>query len=178
MKRRKLLGEERRKYVLYVLKQATEPLTGAHLAKKVNVSRQVIVQDIALLKAKNEPIVATPQGYVYMSESPVQVKKRVIACQHEPEETEKELTILVDYGVNVLDVIVEHAFYGELKGSLMLKSRFDVQKFLQKIEQTNARLLSELTGGVHLHTIEGQSETQLDEACRALEEEGILLRSE
>lgn len=174
-KEKKLLGEKRREHVLMLLKLAHKPYTGVALSTQTGVSRQVIVQDIALLKAKNEPIVATPQGYLYMKTPKTQSKKRVVAVRHTPAETEKELNLLVDYGVKVLDVIVEHPFYGEIQGALMIQSREDVQLFLEKVKQTEAKLLSELTDGVHLHTLEGPSNMLLDKACEALEREGILL---
>jgi uncharacterized protein len=175
MEHQKLRGDERRAHLLRILEQAHHPLTGTALAEQTGVSRQVIVQDIALLKAKDEPILATPQGYVYFRPPDTQKKKRIIACQHLPEETETELNTLVDHGVSVIDVSVEHPLYGQIQGSLMLHSRSDVQTFLRKWENSDAQLLSTLTAGVHLHTIEGDTEQQLDQACQALAEEGILL---
>jgi uncharacterized protein len=172
----KLLGEERRKQILQWLKETSEPITGGILAERTNVSRQAIVQDISLLKAKNEPIVATSQGYVYLNNNGLtNRKKRVIASCHKPDRTEEELILLVDNGVTVLDVIVEHPVYGEITASLMLRNRRDVLHFMQKINETNAVLLSALTEGVHLHTLEAESEEQLDEACGLLAKKGFLL---
>lgn len=171
----KLLGEQRREFILIQLKQLAEPLTGTELAQKAGVSRQVIVQDIALLKAKDEPIIATPQGYLYIQSPQTETYRKVIACQHLLDKTELELTILVDHGVKVLDVIVEHPVYGEIIGSLMVKNRYDVQQFLKAVHSNGAKLLSSLTDGVHLHTIEAVSESQINAACSDLEKEGILL---
>jgi transcriptional regulator of NAD metabolism len=173
----KMNGEERRKFILQWLKESTEPITGSVFADRTNVSRQVIVQDISLLKAKNEPIIATSQGYYFIQQSEDQRAKRVIACCHGPEQTEDELNIIVDHGATVLDVLVEHPIYGELKASLMLRSRRDVSHFLRQIKETKASLLSQLTAGVHLHTIDAETEEQLDEACIALERAGYLLKS-
>lgn len=175
---KKLMGEERRKEILTLLKQTTAPMTGGDLAQLANVSRQVIVQDIALLKARNEPILATPQGYIYMHSAKEKAVKRVIACCHTIEQTEEELNILVDHGVKVLDVMVEHPTYGELRGSLMLQTREDVRQFLNKIKETDATLLSSLTGGVHLHTVEAPTEQMLKKACQALSDIGILLKEQ
>ena len=61
-----LFGEDRRQFLLNILMTSNSPITGADLANKANVSRQVIVNDMTLLKAKNEPIVATSQGYIYL----------------------------------------------------------------------------------------------------------------
>jgi uncharacterized protein len=172
----KLLGEKRRKQILKWLKESSEPITGGALAERTNVSRQVIVQDISLIRAKNEPIVATSQGYVYLhNSSATDRKKRVIASCHTLERTEEELTTLVDNGVTVLDVIVEHPVYGELTASLMLRNRRDVQHFMQKMKETKATLLADLTEGVHLHTLEADSEEQLDEVCELLAKKGFLL---
>ncbi|MGM7702170.1 transcription repressor NadR [Pseudalkalibacillus sp. Hm43] len=172
----KVLGEERREMILNWLKESTSPLTGSQLAKDTNVSRQVIVQDISLLKARNEPIMATAQGYIYFHPSPQKQKvTRVIASVHSAEQTEDELITIVDYGVTVKDVTIEHPVYGDLTGSIMIKNRHDVEMFLEKVKETKASYLLELTDGIHLHTLEADSTRQLDQACSALEEKGYLL---
>lgn len=172
---RKKNGEERRKYILKCLKESEEPLTGQIIAEKTNVSRQVIVQDISLLKAKNEPIIATSQGYVYLNNKQSNSFKRIIASSHSPQETKDELMIIVDHGVLVRNVIIEHPIYGELTASLLLKNRRDVNQFINSMEERSASYLSDLTNGIHLHTLEAESNEQLDEACKALEKAGYLL---
>ncbi|WP_070120798.1 transcription repressor NadR [Bacillus marinisedimentorum] len=175
---KKILGEERREMILKWLKEAERPLTGTELARRTNVSRQVVVQDISLLKAKKEPIIATSQGYLYMNmKQEGEKRRRVIACKHDPEETRNELFILADHGVTVKDVTIEHPVYGDLTASVMVSTRQEVELFLEKMENTNAALLSELTDGTHLHTIEADTNKQLDEACRELDRAGYLLRS-
>lgn len=172
----KILGERRRKLILSWLKESKEPITGSDLAKKTNVSRQVIVQDISLLKAKNEPIIATAKGYLYLHKPMDEPEHQwVIVAKHAPEDTRKELEILVDHGVTVRDVTVEHPIYGDLKGSLMISNRKEVEEFIEKVESEKATLLSELTGGVHLHTISANSEEQLKKACAELKKAGFLL---
>jgi len=173
----KILGEKRRNLILSWLKTSKEPLTGQALAERTNVSRQVIVQDISLLKASGEPIIATSRGYLYLSEKKEQKHQKIIAVKHTYEETAAELYTIVDFGVTVQNVIVEHPLYGELTGSLMLKNRHEVDQFLHKLEETNASLLSELTEGVHLHTLEADTPEQLDKAAEALRKLNILLRS-
>jgi len=173
--KRKLSGEARRRAIVALLQAANGPVTGTELAEKMGVSRQVIVQDIALLKARNEPIVATPQGYVWLEAPNPPLVTRVVACRHTPEETERELLLLVDHGVNVVDVIVEHPIYGELRGTLMIRSREDVQRFIGKVRAERASLLSSLTGGLHLHTLQAPEVSRLDRACQALREAGILV---
>ncbi len=173
---KKILGEERRSLILQLLKDSTEPLTGSELAARTNVSRQVIVGDITLLKAKNEPIIATSQGYIYLKQSSGNPYfERTIACIHSPEDTEKELNLLVDHGVLVKDVRIEHSVYGDLTASIMVSNRQEVKQFLKKLQTTKASLLSELTGGFHLHTISASREEALNKAESALKAEGILM---
>lgn len=171
----KLLGEKRRHYILEHLKTANTPVSGSELAKTANVSRQVIVQDISLLKAKDEPITATPQGYVYVRPETDNRIRKIIAVNHTKAETEQELTLLVDCGITVVDVTVEHPIYGEITAALHVKNRFDVDKFIQKVRTTNASLLAELTGSVHLHTIEADTEEQISKGIAALDKAGFLI---
>jgi transcriptional regulator of NAD metabolism len=175
----KILGERRRELLLTWLRESTEPITGSALAKKTNVSRQVIVQDVSLLKARNEPIIATSQGYVYFrKEDSMNRVTRVIAVHHAFKDTANELYILVDHGATVKDVSVEHPIYGDLTALLMHRSRRDVDIFLKSLKDTGASLLSKLTDGTHLHTIEAETEWQLDEACAALKKAGYLLEQQ
>lgn len=176
---RKILGNERRELIIKWLKESSSPIPGRELAERTNVSRQVIVQDISLLKASNHPIIATNRGYIYVQEeNESNLYKRVIVCQHGQDEAEKELNIIVDHGATVIDVIVEHTIYGELTGSLLLSSRYDVKQFIREVNKTNASLLSRLTSGIHLHTIEADSIEKLNAICEALEEESILIKAD
>ncbi|MDG4655381.1 transcription repressor NadR [Ectobacillus antri] len=174
--KKKILGEERRSLILQWLVEATRPLSGSELSKKTNVSRQVIVQDISLLKARNEPIMATAQGYVYLKPiSKLPKYERVIACNHTPEQVSEELSLLVDHGVTIKDVKVEHPVYGDITAPIMVSNRYEIGQYLNKIAETNASYLSQLTGGVHLHTIEADTEDKLDAACEALAFAGFLI---
>ncbi|MBK3493421.1 transcription repressor NadR [Viridibacillus sp. YIM B01967] len=173
---KKLLGEERRKILLDMLKQEGQPITGTELANRANVSRQVIVSDMALLKARNVPIMATSQGYVLFTANIESAHcERQIACRHISIDTEEELNILVDAGVTVKNVTVEHAVYGEITASIMVSSRHDVQQFMQKIADTKSNLLLELTEGIHIHLISASSEEKLDFAVQQLQHKGFLI---
>ncbi|MFD1705563.1 transcription repressor NadR [Siminovitchia sediminis] len=174
-KGQKLLGEERRDWLLTYLKSHPGPVTGMTLAEKANVSRQVIVGDITLLKARNEPIIATSQGYVYMPAANGRVAEKIIACRHDSGRTELELQIIVDHGVTVKDVKVEHPVYGDLTASIMVSNRQDVADFIQRIQETNASLLSELTGGFHLHTLTATNVQMIEKAEEELKKAGILV---
>ncbi|MBA5711708.1 transcription repressor NadR [Bacillus velezensis] len=174
----KLTGAKRRDMLLHWLKEAGSPLTGGELAKKANVSRQVIVQDISLLKAKSEPIIATSQGYLYISMNAGGEKnaERIIACLHGPERTEEELELIVDEGVTIKDVIIEHPVYGDLTAAIRVSTRKEVKQFMDHINSTNAAYLSQLTGGVHLHTLSAPTKERIDQACQALDDAGILIK--
>ncbi|ARK29197.1 transcription repressor NadR [Halalkalibacter krulwichiae] len=173
---KKILGDKRRNLLVEWLSTSNEPLTGGELAKRTNVSRQVIVQDISILKAKKHPIIATAQGYILVKSTPSTKVTRIIACKHSPEQTKEELFILVDHGVTIRDVIVEHAIYGEITANLMLSTRKEVEMFFEKLETTNSSLLSELTNGVHLHTIEADNLHQLEKAIESLEQKQFILK--
>jgi uncharacterized protein len=175
---KKLVGEERRSLLLQLLKEAHTPITGSDLAAKTNVSRQVIVGDITLLKAKNEPIIATSQGYIYMNHAGTTPSyERTIACRHTPEEAETELNLLVDHGVTVKDVRIEHPVYGDLTASIMVSNRQEVKQFMEKVKSTKAAFLSELTAGIHLHTISSSSENSLNKAEEELKKAGFLIEA-
>lgn len=173
---KKLLGEERRNTILTLLKTEGKAMTGAELAKKANVSRQVIVNDMALLKAKNEPIIATSQGYIYLAESSEHnIFEREIASLHSNEQAEDEMNTLVDAGVTIKNVTVVHPVYGDLTASIMVSSRYDVQQFMRKMQATEGTLLMNLTEGAHLHVIEADSQEKLDAAVEQLQLKGYLV---
>src|SRR5699024_644831 len=172
----KMVGKKRRAYLIDYLKQATSPVSGQVLADKTGVSRQVIVTDVALLRTSDEPIMATSRGYIYQqSVQQEALYRKVIVCKHTPKETKEELEAIVDCGVTVVNVMVEHPFYGGLTGTLMIDSRYEVGKFLENLSNPEGELLSILTGGVHLHTLEADEMAKIDAACEALKEVGILV---
>jgi uncharacterized protein len=171
-----MTGFERREVIRELLAGCKEPISGTSLAKRFAVSRQVIVQDIAILRAGGLEIMATSQGYcipeTFKQPDKIQFK---VACRHSAEDMEKELEIIVDHGGRILDVAVEHPVYGELQGRLMLSSRRDIKQFLQNIKQTCAEPLSVLTQGVHLHTIEVSDMETKKMIIDELNQAGILL---
>ncbi len=168
-------GTGRRRRLVAYMRAHTGPVPGAELARRLHVSRQCLVQDVAMLRASGEEIVSTPQGY-RLPAARVAAHRAILACQHAPERTEEELQILVDHGVRVLDVVVEHPLYGELRGSLMLESRRDVDDFLRRWRRKQATLLSSLTRGVHLHTVEASRRDMIARAKARLDARGFLLK--
>ncbi|KKM12470.1 transcriptional regulator [Clostridiales bacterium PH28_bin88] len=164
---------DRRKTILSMLTRG-EPVTGTELARRLGVSRQVIVQDIAVLRAGGSGILATPQGYLLPS--PEGGCRRTFACRHDLAGLETELLIMVDNGGKVLDVAVEHPLYGELRGYLMLASRRDVDDFINRLQSSGANPLYTLTGdGTHLHTVEAVNEAALEAIEQGLAAAGMLL---
>jgi len=173
---KRLSTAERREYILTILKTSKAPVTGNQLSEATNVSRQIIVKDISFLKANGETIIATSQGYIYLSSNSIQpIIEKMIVCNHSPEQTATELYILVDHDITVKDIIVEHPIYGELRATLMLSSRNDVKDFIEKVATSNASYLSQLTDGIHIHTLQATSEEKLNEALQKLNELNILV---
>ncbi len=167
--------EERRQQLLALLQKAKGPITGAELSQQLKVSRQIIVQDVAVLRARQENIMATPQGYLLLEPSFDSRPKRTLVCRHQYEDIDKELRLIVETGGVVIDVVVEHQLYGELKAPLMIRTTNDVDEFMKKMETTKAKPLSHLTGGVHLHTVEADSEEILDDIEKKLKKAGVLV---
>lgn len=163
----------RRQAILDRLRTADRPVSASALAAGLNVSRQIIVGDIALLRAGGAEISATPRGYVLPRAT--DGITRTIACRHTLAQTGQELDILVDNGCTVLDVIVEHPVYGQLTGQLQISSRYDVEQFLARVRDSEAAPLSMLTGGLHLHTLCCPNEDAYTRACAALKAAGLLL---
>lgn len=163
----------RRKAISEVLATANVPVSASALAAQFSVSRQIIVGDIALLRAAGADISATPRGYVLSRKESGLV--RTVACRHALDGTEQELLIMVDNGCTVLDVVVEHLVYGQLTGQLQLSNRYDVAQFMERLTQAGATPLSALTGGIHLHTLRCPDETTYARTCAALRNAGFLL---
>jgi transcriptional regulator of NAD metabolism len=151
---------ERRECISRLLLESGEPLKGSLIAQKYSVTRQVIVRDIAILRAKGKNIIATPDGYIINENQ--NKAKAIIAVTHSEEEMFNELSIVIKYGGTVEDVIVEHPLYGEIKGMLMIKNYNELNKFIMKYKEQRAKLLSALTNGVHLHTIAAENENDIN----------------
>lgn len=167
-------GEQRRERLLEILKDSNEPVSGSELARKLGVSRQVIVQDIALLRAVNKNILATTKGYILYYQSK-EKHNRGFLVNHTNEEIVDELYTIIDNGGKVLDIIVEHDVYGQISVDLILENRKDVDEFYRRLVENGAKPLKVLADGNHIHTVEAASETILDNIERALKERGYLI---
>jgi len=168
-------GNRRRTQVLTMIKGSDHALSASFLAKELDVSRQVIVGDVALLRAEGQEIIATARGYIIADVVKKNQYNRKIACCHTPEQTIDELYLLVDLGAHVDDVLIEHEVYGELTGHLGIENRADVELFIKKLAISQSRLLSELTTGIHLHTVSCRNKDHFDEVMSEMEKAGYLL---
>ena len=155
-------GDQRRTEILNQLSLNTKAIPAREFADRFNVSRQIIVGDIALLRAEGHPIIATNKGYIIKSDADNMIRK-YIAVNHSKEETRLELESFIKHEVIVESVTVEHPAYGEITGQLNIKTQEDIEDFLA----LKPELLSTLTDGVHIHTILCQS----DEAYEDLKED-------
>ena len=134
-------GDSRREKIIEMLNCAAEPLSGTALAKKLKVSRQVIVQDIALLRAYDKNILSTNKGYIlYQPLGEGKRLRRTVSVKHTDDQMQDELYTIVDCGARMLDVVVEHEVYGQITVDLFLRSRQDVDEFIEKIAKSAARI--------------------------------------
>lgn len=164
-------GNERRENIILDLKREEDPLSAGALASKYGVSRQVIVQDVALLRANGEDIQATASGYLLQDAA---LCSRVFKSYHSDEDTARELTLCVDLGGCVKDIFVYHRAYGVIRGELNIRSRLDVQRFLDDVSSGKSTLLKNTTSGYHYHTVTADSEEILDLIQQALMDHGFL----
>lgn len=170
---------QRRDAIRGALENSSRPVSAGAFAKKLQVSRQVIVGDVALLRASGVPIAATPRGYVMQgSQSRPGDVQHTVACRHTQEDIAQELYAIVDNGCGVLDVTVDHAVYGQISGQLQIFSRFDADDFLRKLKKSRSLPLCDLTGGVHLHAVSCPSEEAYRRVLKQLEEKNILYKKE
>lgn len=166
-------GEERRNQILQILQSRSAPVSGSDLAGELHVSRQVIVQDIARLRAKGNAIIPTSRGYILQQVSPGMVS-RVFKVIHTEEQVREELTLIVDRGGYVDDVFLYHKVYGVVRGHLGIRSRRDVEKYCEDIRSGKSKLLSSATSGYHYHTVYAENVVILDEIQAELERRGFL----
>lgn len=165
-------ADARRKEITAILSGADAPVSGSKLANLLQVSRQIIVQDIAVLKASGFQILSTHQGYI-MQESPL--IERVVKVHHTRAQTEDELACIVDLGGTVVDVIVRHKVYGKLSAKLNIFSHHGIAQFLAGIESGKSTELMNVTSGYHYHTIRADSQETLDRIESALRLRGYLI---
>ncbi len=160
-----------RRNAIYQVLSADTPISATALAGRFGVTRQVVVGDIALLRAEGRSVIATPRGYIIPVPDGF---LRTIACVHNAAQTRDELNAMVDCGCTVIDVVVEHPVYGQLTASLAISSRYDVEQFIEKMTSASASPLSALTEGIHLHTLSCPDEEVFMHLRDKLREMGML----
>lgn len=165
-------GDQRRKDILDLLKASEEAISGTELAKRFQVSRQVIVSDIALLKASNGNILATSKGYALLGSSS---KYRIYKVRHLTEEIGDELHTVIQAGGHIVDVFVKHPLYGELRANLSLYTKYDVDAFCDQLRLGKIQPLKQLTDDYHFHTVGADSDQILDRVEANLKEKGYLV---
>ena len=164
-------GEARRRQIVAILEAADAPVAGAALGEELGVSRQVIVQDIALLRSRGHAITTTHYGYRLDRPS---VCTRLVKVQHTVAQIADELQTVVDLGGTVEDVLVNHRTYGRIDAPLGIACRRDIERFLDDIASGKSSPLSTVTSGYHFHHISAASEEILDEIERALADKGYI----
>lgn len=168
-----MTGKERREKIIQLLTESEKPLSGRALAEELQVSRQVIVQDMALLRAQENNIISTNLGYLLLK---LDKTSRVFKVAHTDEQVEEELNLIVDYGGVVEDVFIYHKVYGTVRAELHICSRKDVQAFLQDLATGKSGLLKNVTSNYHYHTVSAPTEKLLDLIQQQLQEKGFLAK--
>lgn len=173
---RALDGEQRRAEIIRLLAGSRSPVSGTELARRLKVSRQVIVQDVALLRAVNKNILSTNKGYLLFEPGREAGECRKTLCvRHSTEQVLDEFYAIVDLGGKVLDVVVEHELYGQIAVDLIIASRQDAEEFCQKMKENRAKPLKELTEDIHYHTVVAKDETTMNRIENALRGKGFLM---
>ena len=169
-----MTGAIRRQNILAELNDATGPINATKLAEMNGVTRQIIVADIALLRAAGNNIRAEHKGYV-LDRTIGEIRKKIV-CKHSKENVVDEFYAIVDNGGKVIDVQVEHSIYGVISADMSISSRFDADEFVRATSESGAAQLSDLTGGIHVHTIGVKDEVTFERICAKLDELGILVK--
>lgn len=164
-----MTGAERRNHIIEKIKSSDKPVSGKALALECEVSRQVIVQDIALIRAAGYEVLSTNRGYILTE--PMSVS-RIFKVNHTDEQLEDELCAIVDLGGNVVNTMVNHRVYGHMEARLGVNSRRKIAEFMDDIRNGKSSPLKNITSGYHYHKIEADSEETLnliEDALRKME---------
>ena len=171
-----LEGKERRMAIVEYLSAQASPVNGARLAREFGVSRQIIVQDIALLRAENRDILSTNKGYLLYR--PLDSRDNctaVVMVRHTAQQTLEEMRSIMDYGGRMLDVSVDHDLYGQIRADLVINNLQDAEEFCRKMGSSKSRPLKVLTEDCHYHTIAAPSEKALKLIREELRMKGFLI---
>lgn len=164
-------ADERRKAIVNLLASGQKAISGSALSEQFGVSRQIIVQDITILRGAGYDILSTHNGYI-IQQTPL--KERVFKVHHTTERTEDELNLIVDLGGTVVDVFVWHKVYGRLTAPLNIFSRHHVKQFIEGVRTGKSTELMNITGGYHYHTVRAESDAVLDTIHAALSAQNFI----
>ena len=165
-------GSERREQIIRQIQESKAPVSGTKLASLYSVSRQVIVQDIALIRAAGHEIISTNRGYLLNTSHSV---NRIFKVNHTHEDLEDELCTVVDLGGKVVNVMVNHRVYGHMEAEINITSRRKVMEFVEDIKRGKSSPLKNITSNYHYHLIETDSEETLDLIEEALRQKKFLV---
>ncbi|MGN0182781.1 MAG: 3H domain-containing protein [Candidatus Ornithomonoglobus sp.] len=166
---------ERTEAILERISQSSSPVSGSTLSLEFGVSRQIIVKDIAALKAQGNDIIATTKGYMLHR---VPMPERVFKVVHKDDEIQQELQSIVDAGGIVKDVFVWHKIYGKIEGELNIKTHEDITEYINSLKNGRSSPLKNVTNEYHYHTVAADSEAVLDKVRAALDKAGFLVKDE
>lgn len=166
---------ERAEAILKRISQSSSPVSGSRLSQEFGVSRQIIVKDIAALKAQGNDIIATTKGYMLHR---IPMPERVFKVVHKDDEIGQELRTIVDAGGIVLDVFVWHKIYGKIEGELNIKTHQDITEYISSLRNGRSSPLKNVTNEYHYHTIAAKSEAVLDRVRSELDKIGFLVKDE
>ena len=164
-------ADERRKAIVNLLASGQKAISGSALSEQFGVSRQIIVQDITILRGAGYDILSTHNGYI-IQQTPL--KERVFKVYHTTDQTEDELNLIVDLGGTVVDVFVWHKVYGRLTAPLNIFSRHHVKQFIEGVRTGKSTELMNITGGYHYHTVRAESDAVLDTIQAALSAQNFI----
>lgn len=167
-----MTGDQRRKEIIQRIQGSSEPVSGRELAGMYDVSRQVIVQDIALIRAAGYDVLSTNRGYLLNQSGAV---TRTFKVSHTDEQLEEELLAIIDLGGKVQNVMINHRVYGHMEAQLNIGSRKRVNDFMEDIRSGKSSPLKNITSNYHYHTIEADSEETLDLIEEALRKKHFLV---
>ena len=162
---------ERRGEILKILRSTESPVAARALASRFGVSRQVIVQDLAVIRASTPGILSTTRGYVMQQDSSC---TREFKVKHSQEQAAEELNLIVDCGGRVKNISISHRVYGRVSAEMDIRSRQDVAEFAEALKNSRSTVLSSATSGYHYHLVEASSEDRLDLIQKQLAEAGFL----
>ncbi len=165
-------GQARRKKLIEIIRKSDRPVSGTALATELDVSRQVVVTDIALIRANGVDVISTNRGYIINQSNKC---KRIIKSHHTDEQILDELFTIVDNGGVAENIIINHRYYNRLEAPLGVSSRREAKEFMDAIASGKSKSLSSATSGYHYHVISADDEDTLDIIEKELKEKGYWL---